>query len=446
MPMPRDPITTATQLTDAVLTAADPALALKAHWPTALHPTNTITLLATGKASAPMTEAALESLSDSGALPRLTRLAITCVPEHKRRIRAAIDKHNLSHARTDLLPADHPLATDRNTTAARAIAQAARDASEHTTTLALISGGASAHLTLPAPGLTLDHIRSLTNALLRAGCPIQDLNAVRKHLEQLKGGRIAKLLSPSPTHALVLSDVLGDPLHTIGSGPTAPDPTTYADALAVLEHHRLTIHHPEATAHLLAGINGEHEETPKPADPCFDTLTHTIIANNQTALQAANAELTRLGFRVALARPMVEGEARLVAADIITELHCALNSHPRPLAIIFAGETTVTVGESTGRGGRNQELALAAALELERRKIQNAAVITLATDGIDGPTDAAGATVSSITSSHIRDAGIDPRAALDDHDSHAALNVADALIRTGPTGTNINDIAVAVAY
>lgn len=444
--MPSDLRAITARLTDAILTAADPARALAAHWPVQLDTAPRITLIATGKASAPMTEAALEQLASTDSLHRLTRAAITCVPEHEPRVQAAFESHNPPNARVDIHPADHPLATERNTAAAAAIANAARSTTQADTALALISGGASAHLTLPAGPLTLDHIRSLTNALLRAGAPIQDLNAVRKHLEQLKGGRLAKLLHPSTTHALVLSDVLGDPLHTIGSGPTAPDPSTYADALAVLDARNLTDDHPEAAAHLRAGALGQPEETPKPGDPCFTNLTHTIIANNHTALAAAERELTNLGFHTALTRENVQGEAHFVAADLIAQLADALDHHPRPLAVLFAGETTVTVGDSEGKGGRNQELALAAALELERRNITNAAVITLATDGIDGPTDAAGAAVSESTPDDIRAAHINPAAALNDHDSHTALAAAGALIRTGPTGTNINDIAAAIAW
>lgn len=444
--MPPDLTTITQRLTHAILTAADPARALAAHWPAQLDAAQSITLIAAGKASAAMTEAALEQLASTDSLHRLTHAAIACVPEHEPRIKAAFESHNPPNARTDIHPADHPLATEHNIAAAAAIAKAARSTTQADTALALISGGASAHLTLPAGSLTLDHIRSLTNALLRAGAPIQDLNAVRKHLEQLKGGRLAKLLCPAITHTLVLSDVLGDPLHTIGSGPTAPDPTTYADALAVLDARNLTDHHPEAAAHLRAGALGQLEETPKPGDPCFTNLSHTIIANNQTALTAAERELKRLGFHAALTRENVQGEAHLVAADLIAQLAGTLDHHPRPLAVLFAGETTVTVGDSTGKGGRNQELALVAALELERRGIRNAAAIAFATDGIDGPTDAAGAAVSSSTPDDIRAAHIDPAAALNNHDSHTALAAAGALIRTGPTGTNINDIAAAIAW
>ena len=434
-PTPSDLRSLRDAIVHAVLDAADPADAVRrAHVPDDLSPS---ALIATGKASAPMVEAALARFGET-----IEHGVATCVPAHEDRISNACD----AHGGIRVLPADHPLATSRNLDAAAAVARAADRVSQAMSeTLVLISGGASAHLTSPADGLSLGDLRHTTEALLRAGATIEELNTVRKHLETLKGGRLARRIAPARAHVLVLSDVLGDPLGTIGSGPTAPDPTSFADALAVLDSHPDARIPAPVRAHLYAAV----DETPKLRDPCFDRITHEIIANNSAAQRAAEKALADRGFRVVESRGGVQGEASTVARELV----CSLAASGPGSAIIFAGETTVTVGDATGVGGRNLELALAAAIELENLsldpspdRIRNAAVLTLATDGIDGPTDAAGAFVSRATAAEIRRRGIDPTASLAHHDSYTALEAARALIRTGPTGSNINDIAVAIRW
>jgi glycerate 2-kinase len=412
----------------AVLAAADPSEAVaRAPLPGGFRP---VVLLATGKASAPMVEAALERFPAS-----ISRGCVTSVPQHEERLRDACR----AHPGIEIHPADHPLATERNRVAARTLADAARAAGESDAeVLVLLSGGASAHLTSPAGGLTLEDLRRTTEALLRAGATIGELNTVRKHIETLKGGRLARLLVPARTQVLVLSDVLGDPLDTIGSGPTAPDPTTLADARAVLARY------PQApippAVHRFLDDAGPDDETPKTGDPCFRTLTHAIIANNDAARHAAGEACETAGLPVVENRGRVTGEAGDVARELVRRL-----DHERPpCAVVFGGETTVTVGNATGLGGRNQELALAAAIELEA--IPDALVLTLATDGIDGPTDAAGALVTTKTAAKIRERGSDPAEAMSRHDSHHALDAVGALIRTGPTGTNVNDVAVAIRF
>lgn len=408
----------------AVLRAADPSGAVRrAKFPDTFHPT---ALLATGKAAAPMVESALARTGES-----MRTGAVTCLPAHENRLRAALK----DHPGITIHPADHPLATGRNLAAAAAIATAAKAISRmQADTLILISGGASAHLTSPAPGLTLEDLRNTTQALLLAGATINQLNTVRKHCETLKGGRLAALLCPARAHALVLSDVLGDPLDTIGSGPTAPDPTTFADAAAVVDEFP-DAPIPEAVR---VHISRAADETPKPGSASVASLSHAIIANNTEARHAAERAAESVGFPVAVSQGLVSGEASVVAADLVRTLAAV----KPPGCVVFAGETTVTVGAGTGRGGRNQELAVAAAMALET--IPNAALLTLATDGIDGPTDAAGAFVTSRTASDLRRVGIDPADALARHDSHTALDRVGALIRTGPTGSNINDVAVAI--
>jgi len=420
-----------------VLAAADPAGTVRDHWPSELDSAGRVVLLAAGKGSTPMVEAAVGMLGGCGAVDRVVGGAVACVPEHEARLRETLG--GLCD-RVAVCPADHPLATERNLAAAGALASAAEGADPGETVLALISGGASAHLTLPAGGLTLENVRAVTSDLLRAGATINELNTVRKHLERLKGGGLARLIHPAPARVLVLSDVLGDPLDTIGSGPTAPDPTTYADALAVLGQRGLGGRHPEAVHHLERGAAGEFPETPEPGDAVFGRVSHTVIANNAAAVGAAVAALSEAGFATHETRTGVQGEA----ADMARELVDSVRTAPRPAAVVFGGETTVTVGEATGVGGRNQELALAAAVLM--RELADAAVLTLATDGVDGPTDAAGAVVTSATHAALIDAGVDPASALAGHDSTTALDGVGALVRTGPTGTNINDIAVAMLF
>lgn len=417
---------------DAVLKAADPAIAVRNVWAGALDSADRVVLLAAGKASAPMVESALERIG-----PRVVSGAVVCVPQHAERLKALVERHAFP---VRILEADHPLPSDRNLRAAEAIAETASAAQAENTVLTLISGGASAHLTSPAGGITLDELRSITDDLLRAGATINELNAVRKHLEHLKGGGLARLIHPAACDVLVLSDVLGDPLDTIGSGPTAPDRSTFAGAMDALRRHRLVDRHPGVADRLERGVAGEIPETPKAGDAIFERLTHTVIANNLAAVDAAAEEAGRLGFDVHRVGTGVQGEAAEVARSLVAELRTLKG----PACIILGGETTVTVGTASGKGGRNQEFALAAAIEL--RSCPEAGVIAFATDGVDGPTDAAGACVHAGTADAISAAGVDPADALARHDSHTALELVGALIRTGPTGTNVNDVAIGLVF
>lgn len=350
----------------------------------------------------------------------------------------------------ETLAADHPVPTARSVAAAaRARAfVASMDAGE--TLLVLLSGGASAMLCLPREPLTLADLAAVTDALLRAGAPIGELNAVRKHCEVLKGGGLAAASGAGRVITLILSDVLGDPLDVIGSGPTAPDPTTFADALAVLERRGALDASPAVTALLRRGVAGEEPETVKPGGPRWARVDNRVIGNNRLATDAAAEACARAGFKVVQRRGAVEGEAAEVGRGLARAAAALAAASDAPAvvggAIVWGGETTVTVGGAPGLGGRNQELALAAAVELERAAPRGAGVtmLSLATDGRDGPTDAAGAVVDGSTAAAIRAAGIDPADALARHDSHRALDAAGALVRTGPTGTNVNDVMVAL--
>jgi hydroxypyruvate reductase len=310
--------------------------------------------------------------------------------------------------------------------------------------MVLISGGASALMEAPVPGVSLNDLQSLTDGLLRSGATIGEINTVRKHLSQVKGGRLAERIvrRGARTAVLVLSDVVGSPLDAIGSGPCAPDPTTFADAWAVLERHGLRDLAPSAALrHLDRGRRGQEEETPKPGDPVFAHVHTVIVAENRTAAEAAVKRARALGFHAAILTTYMEGEARevgrMLAALAKEEAH---TGHPLPLpaCLVLGGETTVTV-RGSGRGGRNQEVALGAALALEGW--ENVLVATLATDGTDGPTDAAGAFADGTTVARARALGLDPADHLARNDACPLFAALGDLIITGPTGTNVNDLA-----
>jgi hydroxypyruvate reductase len=311
--------------------------------------------------------------------------------------------------------------------------------------IVVLSGGGSAHLTLPSGNLTLDDLRGVNDALQRAGAPITALNAVRKHTERLKGGRLALPASSVPTTVYALSDVVGDRLDTIASGPFAPDATTFGDAIGVLERYGVKDACARILAHLEAGGRGEIAETPKPGDPALARVEHVVIGNNRAVIDAAGEAIGACGFRVAAMQEGVEGESASVGRELARQAIRAARAGDAA-CVIFGGEPTVRVGSATGRGGPSQELALAAAIELaassEQGLAQRVAIVSLSTDGIDGPTDFAGAIVTAQTAARIAD----PAAALAAHASTDALDRAGALLRTGPTGTNVNHVAAALVY
>ncbi len=410
----------------AALDAADPKKALAAHWPAELSQ-RSCTVVGAGKASLEMADQLAVLCGDS-----LLGGAVAVVPE-----RLGLESADglRSYA---VYPAAHPLPDERNIRAAQAIAEAASNLGEGDTLIALISGGGSAHLTLPAGDLKLDDLRQIAKALMEAGAPIQDLNAVRKHCEQLKGGGLARLGYPAAIHSFILSDVLGDPLDVIASGPTAPDPTTYAGALAVLDRFGLRAAVPAVTAHLEAGAEGKLPETLKPGDPVFERVEHTIIGSNLMAVGAVEAAARSMGWQVGKVETGVEGEAGQVGQRL-----AALGRESQALCYLFGGETTVTV-RGNGKGGRNTEMALAAAIALDG--VPDVAIFTLATDGIDGPTDSAGAIVTGETCARARELGLDPQAYLEDNDSYSFFDRVGGLIKLGPTGTNVNDVAGVLVY
>jgi glycerate 2-kinase len=390
-----------------------------------------------GKAAAPMAAAGAAILGE-----RLTGGLVITKYGHTLK-----DASPLAGGALQLLEAGHPMPDVAGVQGAGRLAALLREAGADDLVICLISGGGSALLTLPQPGITLEDLRALTDALLRCGATINEINALRKHLQQLQGGGIAQLAAPATVISLILSDVVGDPLDVIASGPTSPDTTTFADAWAVLETYGLVEAVPRSIVERLrAGLAGQVPETPKPGEALFERVQNVIIGSNALAAQAAVGRARELGFAALVLSTYVEGEAREVAR-VAAALAKDLARHGRPLrppaCLVLGGETTVTL-RGSGRGGRNQELALAAAIALDGWP--DVLIATLATDGNDGPTDAAGAIATGETSAQGRALGLEARAYLANNDSYTYFDRLGGLIRTGPTNTNVNDLLFVLAY
>ncbi len=360
-----------------------------------------------------------------------------------------VTKHGHATSRPhgiEVIEAGHPIPDHAGFEAASAIERLLRELNARDLVIVAISGGASALLSAPAPPITLDVKQKTTDLLLRAGATIHELNAVRKHISALKGGQLASLAYPATVISLVLSDVIGDRLDVIGSGPTAPDPSTFSDALEVLRKFSLTKSVPAAVRKRLErGVRGEIHETPKPGDPLFTRVHNFVIGSNRLALEAAAQEAKARGFRPLILSSTIEGEARAVArthAQILREVVVSGNPVRPPACILSGGETTVIV-QGKGKGGRNQEFALAAALEIDG--LPHLAMLSAGTDGTDGPTDAAGAIATGDTIRRARQRGLDPARHLAENNSYAFFDSLGDLVKTGPTGTNVMDIHLLLA-
>jgi hydroxypyruvate reductase len=354
--------------------------------------------------------------------------------------------HGEPLARVQLREAGHPVPDAAGEAAAREQAALLGAVRAGDLVVCVISGGGSALLPGPAEGVTLAEKQEVTRLLLACGATIGEINAVRKHLSALKGGGLARLAQPAALLTLILSDVVGDPLDVIASGPTVPDPTTFATALEVLARHRLEAQVPAAVRRRLeAGARGEVPETPKPGDPIFSRTVNVLVGSNALAVAAAAGRARALGYRPLVLSTTITGETREVAAvhaALARELASSGRPARRPACLLSGGETTVTM-ERAGQGGRNQEFALAAALGIEG--LEEVAVLSAGTDGTDGPTDAAGAWADGQTVARARAAGLDPRAALGGHDAYPFFERLGDLVLTGPTRTNVMDLRLVLA-
>jgi hydroxypyruvate reductase len=350
-------------------------------------------------------------------------------------------RHLAKLRRIELNECGHPIPDEAGMQGAERIARIAEGAAAEDLIICLISGGASALLPAPAPPVTLEEKRATTQLLLASGATIHEINSVRKHISWLKGGQLARLAYPATVLTLLLSDVIGDDLDVIGSGPTAPDASTFASALAVLDKYGLADRVPASvTERLRRGARGDLAETPKPADPLFRGVRNLIVGSGALAIQAAAAKARELGLRPLVLSTSIEGETREVArvhAAIAREVIARGRPARPPLCLISGGETTVTL-RGGGMGGRNQEFVLAAAMELAGAP--SVVILSGGTDGTDGPTDAAGAIADGRTVSRARAAGMEAARFLADNDSYHFFKPLGDLLITGPTNTNVMDV------
>ena len=353
--------------------------------------------------------------------------------------------HTTSTSVIDVQEAGHPVPDAAGQRAAGQILTLLNQLTADDLVFVLLSGGASSLLPAPAPGITLRDKQRTTALLLRSGAMIHDINAVRKHLSAMKGGRLAAA-TPARVIALILSDVLGDDLGTIGSGPTAPDGTTYGDAIQILRRYGIWKKVvPRVRAHLLNGQRGAYPESPKPGAHIFRRVQNQIIGNNQAAVETVARVAKEGGLHTLVLTTSLQGEAREAAqwfGAMAREILATGRPIRRPACLIAGGELTVTV-HGKGRGGRAQEFALAAAGEL--RGLPNVWTIGVGTDGTDGPTDAAGAIVDGQTLDRCARLGVEPMDYLDRNDTYHLFKAVGGLIHTGPTGTNVNDLYLLIA-
>jgi len=339
----------------------------------------------------------------------------------------------------------HPVPDESGVKGAKRMMEISGRADKDDLVIVLISGGGSSLMPLPRDGISLNDKRELTAKLLKCGATIGEINAVRKHLSCFKGGWLAKKAYPATVLNLIISDVVGDALESIASGPTVPDSTTFADARKILERYALWADAPVSIRKLIIdGENGLIEETPKPGSECFKKVYSVVLGNCHSAALAAVKSLKAEGFNTLLLTSSLEGEARTVGtmlSSIAAEIDSSGNPVPKPAAVVVGGETVVTV-RGSGKGGRNQELLLSAALKLQGTG--STVMASLSTDGVDGPTDSAGAIVDGATVERGKRLGLDAEKSLIDNDSYGFFSRLGDVIVTGPTGTNVNDISLII--
>ncbi|PWW01624.1 glycerate 2-kinase [Hoeflea marina] len=344
--------------------------------------------------------------------------------------------HGMPCSHVEVIEASHPVPDDRGEAAARRLIETVSELGEDDLVLCLISGGGSALLGLPADGITLDEKKAVNRALLASGAPIQEMNAVRKHLSAIKGGRLAEAAFPAPVYTIGISDVPGDDPSVIASGPTVPDPTTLADARAVLAKYRIDV-----PASIRARLSDVRAETPKPGDPVFDRCVFHLAARPAGMVEAVAEAGRKAGFEVLSLGADIEGEASEVGAEhaaLALARAAALRPGSPPLLVVSGGETTVTVRGAGGRGGRNCEYLLALAIGLDGHPAVHA--LACDTDGIDGSEDNAGAMIDPASLDRARAAGLSPRQSLAANDSWSVFQASGDLVATGPTRTNVNDL------
>lgn len=384
-------------------------------------------VIGAGKASAGMA-------NSLGAIlgKKLTGGAITLPIGEKAKLRREF------HSVIKVTEGAHPVPNTAGLTGAMQIIKVLGEAGSKDLVFMLISGGGSALLPLPAPGLKLSDKQRLTNMMLRSGATIRELNIVRKHLSGIKGGQLLNYSRGSRVVSLILSDVINDDLSSIASGPTSPDPSTFHDALKILRKYKLLKRTDPAVCHIIDGSKGRFKDTPKGGDPVFRRVHNVLIGNNQVACKAAARYIRRRRIFAEYLGSGFDGEARDYGGFLARLSGDLKSKGRRSFAVVLGGETTVTIKGTSGVGGRNQEAALACAIQ----QPSDVLVACMGTDGIDGSSDAAGALISDATSQLANRKKTNLLRLLNRHDSYHALKAAKSLIFTGRTGTNVNDIAI----
>lgn len=429
----------ATSIFDAALRAVDPEEAILHHLKRNgnsleigeralnLNHYDRILVVGAGKADAPMARALEAILSE-----RITDGVIVVK-----------EGHGLPLAHIQIREAGHPVPDQRGIEGTEEVLSLVTDAREDDLVICLISGGGSALLVAPVPGVSLEDKQEVTRLLLACGATIHEINTVRKHLSRAKGGGLAHLAHPATMVSLILSDVVGDNLDVIGSGPTIPDSSTFRQAKQVLKAHGIWDQAPESVRqHIESGVNGSIAETPKPGDIAFQKDAWELVGTNLQALMAASEEAEKAGYRPLILSARVEGETREVAkVHMAIAKEVALSGHPvsPPACILSGGETTVTL-QGKGKGGRNQEFVLASAIALESER--RIVVLSGGTDGTDGPTDAAGAIADGTTLTRASNKGLDSVDHLNRNDAYPFFQDLGDLLITGPTRTNVMDVRI----
>jgi hydroxypyruvate reductase len=386
-----------------------------------------IFLVGTGKAASSMAQAVEEIFED-----RITRGVITTKYGHL-----------LPLKKTEIIEAGHPLPDRKGYEGAKKIQRLLKESGPRDLVIFLLSGGGSALLPFPADHIDLKEKQEVTQLLLDCGADIKEINTIRKHISRMKGGWLAKWAYPSMVVGFILSDVVGDHLDVIGSGPTVPDPSTFEEALEILKKYDLLKEiAPSIRRHLQLGREGKAEETPKPQEVVFERVYNSLLGSNILALRAAKEEATAFGFNTLILSSSIEGETREAArfhTAIAKELISSGNPIPKPACILSGGETTVTI-KGKGLGGRNQEFVLAGALEISGT--EKVVLLSGGTDGTDGPTDATGAVADHTTVQRGKSMGLDPNFYLDNNDAYPFFEKLGDLLITGPTHTNVMDVRI----
>lgn len=354
--------------------------------------------------------------------------------------------HSAPCRKVRILEAGHPVIDKNSLTATREILEVAQNAGENDLVICLLSGGGSALLEQIPESISLPELQKVFELLLGCGADIEEINTVRKHLSLVKGGKLARVIAPATCVSIILSDVVGDPLESIASGPTAADPTTFHDAWNIILKYRLEKKLTDnVCTYLQVGVSGNASETMKSKDPIFRKVHNIILGNNLESLKAARKKAQSLGYQSIILSSRIQGEAREVAkvvSGIVQEIQNSNIPISRPACLLLGGETTVTL-KGKGKGGRNQELALAALIAMKNAK-RSYVIVSIGTDGTDGPTDAAGGMVHAGILERANTLELNPLGYLQKHNAYPFLQKTGGLIKTGPTGTNVMDVIFAL--